>query len=48
MMNDMMSGGGGLTMWGMGFFWLLVFVVLVLRSGGARQAPLLRPSPETG
>src|SRR3546814_15930031 len=30
MMNDMMSGGGGLLMWGMGIFWLLVFVVLVL------------------
>jgi len=29
-MNQMMDGMGGMMMWGMGLFWLLVIVVLVL------------------
>jgi hypothetical protein len=29
-MQDMMSGMGGMMMWGMGLVWLLLVVVLVL------------------
>src|SRR3546814_19362087 len=37
MMNVMMSGGEGLIMWGMGIFWLLVFVVLVLAAAALHR-----------